>query len=95
MMKGIGYGHPEWTHGGWKGDLVVAREDFRPAELDPLQFPNLHVQTLCTARHEGGGASSDGIGIVEQLVIGPHGPSGFAGLVDGAAGSAIRTAFES
>ena len=85
QMKGIGYGHPEWTHGGWKGDLVVAREDFRPDALNPLELPNLHVQTLCTARHEGGGASSDGIGLVEQLVIGPHQPSGFAGLVDGAA----------
>jgi hypothetical protein len=84
QMKGIGYGHPEWTHGGWKGELAVAREDFRPDALDPLLLPNLHVQTLCTARHEGGGASSDGIGIVEQLVIGPHSPSGFAGLSDGA-----------
>lgn len=85
QMKGIGYGHPDWTHGGWKGDLVVAREDFVPAELNPLELPNLHVQTLCTARHEGGGASSDGIGIVEQLVFGAHAPSGFTGLVDGAA----------
>lgn len=84
QMKGIGYGHPEWTHGGWKGDLVVAREDFRPDALNPLELPNLHVQTLCVARHEGGGATSDGIGLVEQLVIGPHRPSGFAGLVDGA-----------
>lgn len=86
QMKGIGYGHPEWTHGGWKGDLVVAREDFRPDALDPLELPNLHVQALCTARHEGGGASSEGIGLVEQLVIGPHQPSGFSGLLDGAQG---------
>ena len=86
QMKGIGYGHPDWTHGGWKGELAVAREDFRPDSLNPLELPNLHVQTLCTARHEGGGVSSDGIGLVEQLVIGPHRPSGFAGLVDGAAG---------
>ncbi len=86
QMKGIGYGHPEWTHGGWKGELAVAREDFRPDELDPLLLPHLHVQTLCSARHEGGGATSDGIGIVEQLVIGPHKPSGFSALNDGAEG---------
>lgn len=84
QMKGIGYGHPEWVHGGWKGELAVEREDFRPDALDPLLLPHLHVQTLCTARHEGAGAQSNGIGIVEQLVIGPHSPSGFATLNDGA-----------
>ena len=84
LMKGIGYGHPAWVHGGWKGELAVEREDFRPVELDPLLLPNLHIQHVCTARHEGGGASSDGIGLLEQLVIGPHAPSGFAGLNDGA-----------
>lgn len=84
QMKGIGYGHPSWSHGAWKGALVVEREDFRPDTLEPLELPHLHIQAICTARHEGGGASSDGIGIVEQLVIGPHGPSGFRQLNDGA-----------
>ncbi len=84
QMKGIGYGHPEWTHGGWKGDLAVEREDFLQDALDPLLLPHLHIQALAKARHESADASSDGIGIVEQLVIGPHGPSGFAGLNDGA-----------
>jgi hypothetical protein len=85
QMKGIGYGHPDWTHGGWKGELVVEREDFRPADLDPMLVPNLHIQAICTARHEGGGASANGIGIVEQLVLGPHAPSGFKQMFDGAA----------
>ena len=85
MMKGIGYGHPDWVHGGWKGELAVEREDFRPSEQDPLLIPNFHIQHVCTARHEGGGASADGIGLLEQMVIGPHAPSGFAGLNDGAA----------
>jgi hypothetical protein len=83
-MRGIGYGHPEWGHGGWKGELAIEREDFKPADLDPLLLPQLHIQSIAKAHHEGGGASSDGIGIVEQLVIGPHAPSGFVGLVDGA-----------
>ncbi len=85
-MKGIGYGHPEWTHGGFKGELAVAREDWRTAELDPLLLPHLHIQHIATARHQGGGAASDGVGIVEQLVLGPHGPSRFAALNDGAHG---------
>ncbi len=84
MMKGIGYGHPEWVHGGWKGELAVEREDFEPDALDPLDYSNLHIQAIATARHEGGGASSNGIGIVEQLVFGQHKPSGFVGLLDGA-----------
>lgn len=84
MMKGIGYTHPEWGHGLFKGPLVVERETFKPAELDPLQFSNLHIQAICKAKHEGGGQSSEGVGAFEQLVIGPHGPSGFNDLFDGA-----------
>ncbi len=85
QMKGIGYGHPDWTHGGWKGELALAREDFRPDALDPLALPHLHIQSITKVRHESGDAAADGIGILEQLVIGPHAPSGFAGLNDGAA----------
>jgi hypothetical protein len=85
MMKGIGYGHPEWSHGSWKGDLATEREDFKPADIDPLLAPHLHIQAICKARHEGGGLSSDGVGILEQLVIGPHAPSGFKSILDGAA----------
>ena len=84
QMKGIGYGHPSWTHGGWKGELAVEREDFRPDALDTLLLPHLHIQSLAKVRHESADAASDGIGILEQLVIGPHGPSGFVGLNDGA-----------
>jgi hypothetical protein len=86
MMKGIGYLNPDWGHGLFKGELVVEREDLRPADLDPLELPNLHIQHIAKARHVGGEAASDGIGIVEQLVFGPHLPSGFTGLNDGAAG---------
>jgi hypothetical protein len=85
-MKGIGYLNPDWGHGGWKGELVVEREDFRPDALDPLLLPNLHIQAIATARHEGpAGLAADGIGLVEQLVFGPHAPSGFVGLNEGAA----------
>ena len=85
QMKGIGYLHPEWGHGLYKGALAVAREDFKPAELDPLAPMNLHIQAVCTARHEGAGQASEGVGSFEQLVIGPHAPNGFTGLFDGAA----------
>lgn len=85
QMKGLGYGHPTWAHGVFKGPQVVEREDFRPADLDPLALENLHVQAICRARHEGeGGLLGEGVGVLEQLVIGPHAPSGFVGLCDGA-----------
>ena len=83
MMKGIGYGHPDWAQGGWKGDLVVQTEHFKPAELDGLLPQHLHIQAVAHAVHEGpNGQGSSGIGLVEQLVIGPHAPSGFAALLD-------------
>jgi hypothetical protein len=85
MMKGIGYFHPDWVHGGWKGELAVEREDFRPSDLAPLDIANLHIQAIAKARHEGPDAASDGIGIVEQLAFGPHRPSGFEALLDGSA----------
>ena len=40
----------------------------------------MHVQTLCRARMEG----REGVGILEQLVIGLHAPGGFTGLLDDA-----------
>jgi hypothetical protein len=85
QMKGIGYGHPEWGHGAFKGAFAKAREDFRPDDLNPMEVQNLHVQAICSARHEGpDGKMADGIGILEQLIIGPHAPSGFADIIDGA-----------
>jgi hypothetical protein len=80
QMKGIGYLHPEWGHGRWHGEAATGGEVFDVAGLDPLALPNLHVQQLCqvTAGHR------RGVGVLEQLVIGPHAPSGLTGLLDGA-----------
>lgn len=80
QMLGIGYLHPEWGHGMWKGPEAVAGESWSLAGCAPLDPRHLHVQTLCHARLEG----RPGIGVLEQLVIGPHAPSGFASLLDGA-----------
>ena len=30
QMKGLGYGHPEWGQGMWKGELAVGGESFDP-----------------------------------------------------------------
>lgn len=81
QMKGTGYGHPSWRHGSWKGELATGAERWRVDDLDPLVPENLHVQQLVRARC----GAQTGIGVLEQLCVGPHAPSGFARLNDGAA----------
>ena len=36
QMKGLGYMHPEWGQGMWKGELAAGAESFWPDQLDPL-----------------------------------------------------------
>lgn len=84
QMFGLGYMHPDWTHGAWKGESAVGGDRFSLPVEDPLALHHIHVQTLsrvtCT-RQDG---TSTGTGILETLVLGPHEPSGFAGISDGA-----------
>ncbi|HEY1446977.1 MAG TPA: hypothetical protein VGF33_00440 [Caulobacteraceae bacterium] len=83
FMLGLGYGHPKWGHGLAHGALSVEREDLKLADADPRMPHHLHVQALSkvTWRREGG-PSETGRGILEQLVIGPHAPSGFTEMLD-------------
>lgn len=80
QMLGLGYLHPEWGHGMWKGEHAVHVEEWELAALDPLDYRHLHVQQLCRAR----AGDDEGIGVLEQLVIGRHAPSGFQDILDGA-----------
>ncbi|MEM5517739.1 hypothetical protein WNY37_12340 [Henriciella sp. AS95] len=83
QMKGLGYGHPQWAHGVYKGEYAIEREDFKPDVMPWNQPDNLHVQAISKVRHEGpGGLSSEGIGALEQLFIGPHEPSGWKDVLD-------------
>jgi hypothetical protein len=79
-MKGIGYLHPEWGHGRWKGELAVAGESWKTDELNPLALENVHIQQVVRARMD----DQEGVGALEQLCIGPHAPSGFKEFLDGA-----------
>lgn len=82
-MAGIGYGHPRFGHGLWRGPLDVATETFEEATADPTLPANAHVQALVEAElHLPGGKREKGRGVLEQLFIGPHAPSGFMGLFD-------------
>ncbi|NND76229.1 MAG: hypothetical protein HKN44_14610 [Ilumatobacter sp.] len=84
-MRGIGYGHPEWRHGAWKGESVVGGDRWDLPVDDPTAIENLHVQTVVRATASGGLGEHVGIGVLEQLVIGRHDPSGFTGLTTGSA----------
>jgi hypothetical protein len=80
QMCGLGYLHPEWSHGTWKGPEAVAGEVYELADCNPLDPRFVHVQQLVRARW----GARTGIGVLEQLVIGAHAPSGLTGLLDGA-----------
>ncbi|MGH7024051.1 MAG: hypothetical protein ACREEB_10735 [Caulobacteraceae bacterium] len=83
FMLGLGYGHPKWGHGLAHGELAVEREDLKLGDVDPRVPHHLHVQALSKVTWRNGrGDTETGRGIVEQLVIGPHAPSGFAEMLD-------------
>ncbi len=82
-MAGIGYTHPEWRHGVCKGELAVVYETYDLATLDENEFPFIHVQALSAATMTmPDGSLKEGRGILEQLIIGPHAPSGFQDFMD-------------
>lgn len=80
QFKGLGYGHPTWGQGMWKGELEIGGESFDPAELDLLVPENIHVQQVVKVSD----GERQGIGALEQIVVGPYGPAGFTDWFDGA-----------
>ncbi|KAB7646425.1 hypothetical protein [Polymorphobacter fuscus] len=80
QMKGLGYGHPVWGQGMWKGELAIGGESFDVAALDLLAPENLHVQQVVRATD----GARTGVGVLEQVVFGPYAPAGFASFLDGA-----------
>jgi len=80
-MRGIGYSHPTWSHGSNHGDLEVGRESIALDDFDPLAPSSLHLQNIVRARM----GDRTGIGVLEQIALGPHEPTGLTGFTDGAA----------
>ena len=77
LMRGIGYASADWRHGGYKGELVVERQDIDLAATDMGSMENLHIQalsrvTLTLPDHE----PMAGMGVFEQLIAGPYAPYG-------------------
>lgn len=79
MMKGLGYGHPEWKQGMWKGELATGHESFDTRQLDFQAPENLHTQQVVKATD----GEKEGVGVFEQIVVGPYEPAGFKDFFDG------------
>ena len=78
-MRGIGYWHPQWGHGSNHGELDLGRESIVLATLDPIDFSSIHLQNVVLATM----GDRSGIGVVEQIALGPHHPTGLTGFLDG------------
>jgi len=81
-MKGIGYSHPEWGHGRWKGELAIGGECWKTADADDLALDNQHVQQVIRVRSRGERGDSEGIGVLEQIHLGPHARYGWKEFLD-------------
>ncbi|HEV3213666.1 MAG TPA: hypothetical protein VGZ03_09755 [Acidimicrobiales bacterium] len=79
-MRGAGYFHPTYAHGRYHGELVVDGEVHEVDALDTTSVHDVHVQQVVRATW----GDRRGLGVLEQLAIGPHAPSGLTGLLDGA-----------
>lgn len=83
FMPGIGYGHPTKGHGMWQGPDTTTVETLDLATADEASLPLNHIQALVAATLTLADGSTDiGRGVLEQLFVGPHAPSGFTGIFD-------------
>ena len=80
-MCGLGYMHPDWGHGQFHGENQ-SLYDFYDLSEDPHDPPFLHIQAICDIEMAENDSIKKGIGALEQLLIGPHLPSGFNSLLD-------------
>ncbi len=81
-MKGLGYGHPEWGHGSYHGESAAVFDEYVLADAAPTDPTNIHIQAICKATLTSDAGTERGIGVLEQLIIGAHKPSGFKELLD-------------
>ncbi|MEQ1490987.1 MAG: hypothetical protein ABL932_10610 [Terricaulis sp.] len=83
-MSGLGYTHPTWGHGRDHGDFETAYDAIDLATIDDTAPGQLHIQALARATLRTGTGEHQGGGVLEQFLIGPHAPSSFKSILDGA-----------
>ncbi|MEP2102443.1 MAG: hypothetical protein ABJP02_00055 [Parasphingorhabdus sp.] len=80
-MSGLGYMHPVWGHGMDHGPLETAYDVIDLGNVPDHDMLYIHIQALSDAVLTSGGDSHKGLGIVEQLFVGPHKTSGLTDLL--------------
>jgi hypothetical protein len=85
QMSGLGYLHPDWGHGMWRGESVSTRDEISLPVPNPLDLSYIHVQTLSDVMcsFSDNRPPQQGIGVLETLILGKYTPAGFLGLEDG------------
>ena len=78
QMKGLGYGNPDWGHGVYRGELSVGGEEWDLTAVDPTDPTMQHVHHTVRARM----GDEEGIGLLEQIIFGPHPQFGFTDILD-------------
>jgi hypothetical protein len=81
-MSGIGYMNPDWGHGHYKGENALGYDEYETTKVNENDPRFLHVQAFCEAKLFGPDGERQGCGVLEQLIIGPHAPSGFKEIFD-------------
>lgn len=79
-MQGVGYGHSKFSHGVYHGELETGYEEYALADVDDAA--TLHIQAISDVEMVGDFGERTGRGVLEQLILGPHQPSGFNELLD-------------
>jgi len=63
----------------WKGELATGHESFDTRQLDYQAPENLHTQQVVKATD----GEKEGVGVLEQITVGPYEPAGFKDFFDG------------
>lgn len=72
-MYGIGYSHPDWGHGMWKGELAWTSEHWNINDIDKTAQHFQHAQQVVRVMH----GDKVGHGVLEQAFGGAHDRYGF------------------
>ena len=77
-MSGLGYLSEKWGLGVFHGDLVFGHETWTSEDIDETILPFLHVEAFCeVVMTDAENKKHQGCGVLEQMILGPHAPSGF------------------
>ena len=69
---------PVWGHGHWKGEFAIAGESWKTADLDEMRSRTSTSSRSCARA----AANDEGVGVLEQIAIGPHPKYGFKSFLD-------------